>query len=465
MKFGKKEMSAFGFGAIGKDMVYALSASFVMYYYQDILGISAAFVGSILMIARVFDAFNDPFMGIVVAKTNTKWGRFRPWVLIGTVLNAVVLVVMFNVPQMSGSSLKTFFSIVYILWGVTYTMMDIPYWSMIPAVTDNAKDRESMSVVGRTCAGVGNALITVGTVIAVAGLGSGNERKGFGIFAIIVAVIFVISELVLFLSIRETKSDEKMQTVSIKEMFSSLFHNDQAMVTVITIVLINTALYITSNLIIYFFKYDIGGAGWQGTYTLFSSVGGASQILGMMIIYPLLRKFFGNTDIFRYCLISAITGYALLLAVCLLGFAHNIVILLVPGILVFLSNGILTVLTTVFLSASVDYGEMKTGHREESVIFSMQTFVVKLASGVAVFMTGIGMTLIGLVGNADTEGEIVAQSASTLMGLRLLMTIIPIIGLVCAFFVFRKKFILTDQKAEEIALALKARKEGDFDEA
>ncbi|MDO5108859.1 MAG: glycoside-pentoside-hexuronide (GPH):cation symporter [Erysipelotrichaceae bacterium] len=465
MKFGKKEMSAFGFGAIGKDMVYALSASFVMYYYQDILGISAAFVGSILMIARVFDAFNDPFMGIVVAKTNTKWGRFRPWVLLGTVLNAVVLVVMFNVPQMSGSSLKTFFSIVYILWGVTYTMMDIPYWSMIPAVTDNAKDRESMSVVGRTCAGVGNALITVGTVIAVAALGSGNERKGFGIFAIIVAVIFVISELVLFLSIKETKSDEKMQTASIKEMFSSLFHNDQAMVTVITIVLINTALYITSNLIIYFFKYDIGGAGWQGTYTLFSSVGGASQILGMMIIYPLLRKFFGNTDIFRYCLISAITGYALLLAVCLLGFAHNIIILLIPGILVFLSNGILTVLTTVFLSASVDYGEMKTGHREESVIFSMQTFVVKLASGVAVFLTGIGMTLIGLVGNADTEGEIVAQSASTLMGLRLLMTIIPIIGLVCAFFVFRKKFILTDQKAEEIALALKAKKEGEFDEA
>ena len=465
MKFGKKEMSAFGFGAIGKDMVYALSASFVMYYYQDILGISAAFVGSILMIARVFDAFNDPFMGIVVAKTNTKWGRFRPWVLLGTVLNAVVLVVMFNVPQMSGSSLKTFFSIVYILWGVTYTMMDIPYWSMIPAVTDNAKDRESMSVVGRTCAGVGNALITVGTVIAVAALGSGNERKGFGIFAIIVAVIFVISELVLFLSIKETKSDEKMQTVSIKDMFSSLFHNDQAMVTVITIVLINTALYITSNLIIYFFKYDIGGAGWQGTHTLFSSVGGASQILGMMIIYPLLRKFFGNTDIFRYCLISAITGYALLLAVCLLGFAHNIIILLIPGILVFLSNGILTVLTTVFLSASVDYGEMKTGHREESVIFSMQTFVVKLASGVAVFLTGIGMTLIGLVGNADTEGEIVAQSASTLMGLRLLMTIIPIIGLVCAFFVFRKKFILTDQKAEEIALALKAKKEGEFDEA
>ncbi len=458
MKFGKKEMSAFGFGAIGKDMVYALSASFVMYYYQDILGISAAFVGTILMIARVFDAVNDPFMGVVVAKTNTKWGRFRPWVLLGTVLNAIVLVYMFNVPELSGSALKTYFSIIYILWGVTYTMMDIPYWSMIPAVTDNAKDRENMSVIGRTCAGVGNALITIGTVMAVAMLGKGNERAGFGKFAIIVAVIFVIAEAVLFVCIKEKKSEEKMETVSIPEMFRSLFNNDQAMVTVITIVLINTALYITSNLIIYFFKYDIGGAGWSGTYTLFSSVGGASQILGMMIVYPLLRKKFGNTQIFRLCLISAISGYALLLAVCLLGFAHNIAIILIPGILVFLSNGILTVLTTVFLSASVDYGELKTGHREESVIFSMQTFVVKLASGVAVFLTGIGISMIGLVGNADTEGEIVAQSASTLMGLRLLMTLIPIAGLIAAYFVFKNKFILSDEKSEEIAAELKARK-------
>ena len=459
MKFGKKEMTAFGFGAIGKDMVYALSASFVMYYYQDILGISAAFVGTILMIARVFDAVNDPFMGVVVAKTNTKWGRFRPWVLLGTVLNAIVLVYMFNVPELAGSSLKTYFSIIYILWGVTYTMMDIPYWSMIPAVTDNAKDRENMSVIGRTCAGVGNALITIGTVMAVAMLGKGNERSGFGKFAIIVAVIFVIAEAVLFFCIKERKSEEKMETVSIPEMFRSLFNNDQAMVTVITIVLINTALYITSNLIIYFFKYDIGGAGWSGTYTLFSSVGGASQILGMMIVYPLLRKKFGNTQIFRLCLISAIAGYGLLLAVCLLGFAHNIAIILIPGILVFLSNGILTVLTTVFLSASVDYGELKTGHREESVIFSMQTFVVKLASGVAVFLTGIGISMIGLVGNADTEGEIVAQSASTLMGLRLLMTLIPIAGLIAAFFVFKNKFILSDEKSEEIAAELKARRE------
>ncbi|MBQ2688655.1 MAG: MFS transporter [Solobacterium sp.] len=459
-KFSRNETIAYGLGAIGKDMVYALSASYVMYYYQDIMGLSAAFVGFILMIARIFDAINDPFMGVLVAKTNTKYGRFRPWIISGTVLNAFVLYALFAAPQLEGKSLMVYFAVVYILWGVTYTMMDIPYWSIIPAVTENPKDRESLSVVGRTCAGVGNALITVFTVIAVAMLGSGNERAGFKRFALIVSVLFVVFELILFLVMKEQAQDkDQMKTTSVGEMFRALFRNDQAVITVITIILINSALYITSNLIIYFFKYDLGPTveSWQASYTTFSTVGGGSQILSMMAVYPALRRFMGNTDIFKLCLKMSITCYALLLAVCFTPFSHNIIVLCAIGLLIFMANGMLTVLTTVFLSNSVDYGELKTGHREESVIFSMQTFVVKAASGVAVFLTGIGLDLIGLKGNSDTTGEIVVQSASTLNGLHLLMTIIPILGLIAAMIVFTRKFILTDEKAEEIAARLRGK--------
>lgn len=117
MNFSKKETAAYGLGAIGKDMVYALSAGYVMYYYQDILGLSAAFVGFILMIARVFDAVNDPFMGVLVAKTKSKWGRFRPWILSGTVLNAFVLYALFAAPNVEGKGLMVYFAVMYILWG------------------------------------------------------------------------------------------------------------------------------------------------------------------------------------------------------------------------------------------------------------------------------------------------------------------------------------------------------------
>ena len=455
-EFGKKQFAAYGLGAVGKDMVYALSASYIMYYYQDILGLSATFVGFILMIARVFDAANDPFMGVVVAKTNSRWGKFRPWLFTGTILNAFVLYALFAAPAVSGKALMIYFAVMYILWGVTYTMMDIPFWSMIPAVTSTVKDRENLSVVGRTSAGVGYALINVFTVMAVSKLGGGIERTGFRLFALIIAILFVIFILFTCFTIREQK-EENMQTTSVKEMFKALFNNDQAIVTVVTIVLINSALYITSNLLIYFFKYDIGGTTWKDAYTLFTSVGGISQILGMMFVYPILRSKLSNTTIFKLSLCLAIFGYAFLLALCLLGYSSVLTMLMVPGIMIFVANGILTVLTTVFLANTVDYGEVKTGHREESVIFSMQTFVVKAASGLAVFITGVSLDLIGLT-SKDGLGEGISTFSSPLLGLRLLMTILPMIGLVLALVLFTRKFILTDEKAEQIRKQLEEKK-------
>ena len=449
-----RQKAAFGIGAVGKDMVYALSASYVMYYYQDVLGIGATFVGLILMIARVFDAVNDPFMGVLVARTRSRWGRFRPWLLSGTVLNAAVLYALFAAPRLEQAGLMVYFPVVYILWGVTYTMMDIPYWSMIPAVTRTPADRENLSVVGRTCAGVGSALIAMLTMLLVGVLGGDSERAGFRWVALIVAAVFVIAEILCCLFFKENSQTE-MMTAGVKEMFSALFHNDQAMVVVASIVLINSALYLTSNFIIYFFKYDFGGEGWKESYTLFSTVGGAAQILGMMVVYPLLRKWLTNTRVFAVSVISAFCAYVLLLVLCMTGFSGSLPLLLIPCVVVFACNGMLSVLTTLFLSNSVDYGQLKTGRREESVIFSMQTFVVKAASGVAVFLTGIGLDIIGLQGNTDETGPVAVQSAETLLGLRLMMTVLPMIVLALVLVLFRRKFTLTDSRVEEIGRELR----------
>ena len=450
----KREMASYGLGAVGKDMVYMFSASYILYYYQDILGVSAIAMGMILMAARVFDAFNDPVMGVIVAKTRTRFGKFRPWLFVGTALNAIVLYLMFAAPPaLDGGGLVAYAAVTYILWGVTYTMMDIPYWSMIPAVTRTPKDRENLSMVGRTCAGVGSALIAMFTMLLVGALGGDSERAGFRWVALIVAAIFAVTELVCCISMKETTPSE-MKTATVKEMFSALFRNDQAMVVVGSIVLINSALYLTSNFIIYFFKYDLGGAGWKATYTLFSTVGGAAQILGMMVLYPLLRKKFSSTQVFHLSLLLALCGYGTLLVFCLTGLSHSLALLCIPGVVVFACNGMLTVLTTLFLSNSVDYGQLKTGRREESVIFSMQTFVVKAASGVAVFLTGIGLDLIGLVGNTEETGPVAVQSAGTLLGLRLMMTVLPMLVLAGALVLFRRKFVLTDARAAEISAQL-----------
>ena len=611
MKLGFKEKFAYGIGAVGKDMVYMLSASYILYYYQDIMGVSAWVMGIILLIARVFDAFNDPLMGVLVAKTKTKWGKFRPWLFIGTLTNAIVLFFMFAAPpSLNGKGLIAYAAVFYILWGITYTMMDIPYWSMVPAFTESGKERENMSALGRSCAGVGSAIVTIVTVLAVAAIGNfalgksndnvvkaylsqayederieayvaeldeagnttgnvfkilcgvninvtasskeqsqetafnnsnckytltltdknGNEagnydqdsssidvvtngsdmramaviyltseeydklsgdlnldlsinstkevdRLGFKYFSLIVAVVFFVFILITCLFIKE-KSTVDVQTASIGDMFKALVQNDQAMAIVITIVLVNSSVYITSNLLIYFFKYDIGGASWQGNYTLFNTFGGGIQILAMMIFFPVMRKFMNTLKMFYVSVISAIFGYAVLLIMALSG-ASSVYLFFIPGFFIFGAVGLLNVLVTVFLANTVDYGEIKNNRRDESVIFSMQTFVVKLASGIAALAAAISLSVFNISDTDSTfeavegsllrglkvylenisESSAVAVSGNSLMGLRFVMTVFPMIVLVIALFIFKARYILTDEKLEEISRQIAKRRE------
>ncbi len=464
------EKAAYGIGAVGKDMVYMLSATYVLYYFQDLLGVNPVAMGIILLAARVFDAFNDPIMGVVVAKTHTRWGRFRPWLMIGTITNAIILFMMFACPpDLSPKGLVAYAAVTYILWGVTYTMMDIPYWSMIPAFTKGGKEREGLTTLARSCAGVGSAIVMIFTVMIVQKIGAlagpdvtatAREIFGFKWFALIVALLFVGFITLTCVMIKE-QSLVDMKTASVKDMFRALVSNDQAMTVVIAIVLINTSIYITSNLVIYFFKYDFGGVNWGGSYTLFNMFGGAVQILAMMIAYPLLRILLSNIKIFYVCIASAVTGYATLLIIASTNM-NSVFILFIPAFFIFAANGVLQVITTVFLANTVDYGELKNNRRDESVIFSMQTFVVKLASGIAAFAASICLQINNLQGGtADTSEKIdyslnVASSAK--LGLRMTMAVVPIAGLFIALFVFFKKYILTDAKLSEISKELETKK-------
>ncbi len=463
-----REKFGYSLGAVAKDMVYMLSASYVLYYFQDIMGVSAVAMGIILLVARIFDAFNDPIMGIIVAKTKTKIGKFRPWLLIGTLTNAVILVLMFSCPvNLSPAGLIAYAAVFYILWGVTYTMMDIPYWSMIPAFTKGGKEREGLTTLARSCAGVGSAIITIITMMSVYALGrvftggdaASVERVGFQWFAIIVAAIFVVFIIITCVSVKE-RSTVDMKTATVGQMFKALIQNDQAVAVVIAIVVVNFSIYITSNLVIYFFKYDFGGTGWYNSYTLFNTFGGAIQVLSMMIFYPLLRKWFNSIKIYFIAMIMCIVGYATLLIIASTAMS-NVYILFIPAFFIFAANGMLSVLTTVFLANTVDYGELKNHRRDESVIFSMQTFVVKLASGLSALVASVAIQIFNFSSDtAVTEAEKVIDFSegielSQKMGIRMTMTLIPIAGLIFAIIWFKKRYKLTDEKIEEIAEQVK----------
>jgi melibiose permease len=240
--------------------------------------------------------------------------------------------------------------------------------------------------------------------------------------------------------------EQDMKTTKVSEMFRSLFKNDQAMTVVASIILVYTSLNICGNLVLYFFQFDVGN---EGAYSVFAAVAFAAQVLAMMVI-PLLRKKFSKAQLFIAGFLIQIIGFfvILLMAYTNLYTPENWQILCIPGVLIYVGYGMLNVIMTIFLSDSVDYGEVKNGTRDESVIFSMQTFTVKLASGIAVFLAGLVVDWIHL----DTEAA--AQSAATLQGLRMWMTIPSVLLLICGIIVFKKCYKLNDAKMEEITKQL-----------
>ncbi len=462
MELKVRNKAAFGFGAFGKDVVYMLVTTYLLYYYHEILGMSSTFVGAVLMAARVFDAVNDPFMGIVVAKTKTRWGRFRPWILTGTVLNAFTIYALFAVPKnMAMGNMKVWLAVFYILWGISYTLMDIPFWSMVPAITKPGKDREQLSSLARSCSGIGDAVPTVLTMVIVPVLSGSsavaNYDIGFRWWALIIAIVFVISEVVFCLNVPE-KVPEKTEVTTIGQMFRSLFKNDQALVVVGAIICVYMALDIVGNLLLYFFQTDVGNGD---LYSVFVGICFAVQVVTMMLV-PVIRKRVGKFSLFRVGLLAQAAGFLLLLVIAYTGVYKNTtwMLLCIPGIVVYVGYGILNVMLTIFLSDSVDYGEVKNGTREESVIFSMQTFTVKLAAGVAVFISGLGLDLIKFNTDKLPNGDVVKQTAGTLKGLRFLMTIPPVIFLIAAFIIFVKFYKLDDKKMKEVTDTLADKKSG-----
>ncbi|MBR3279812.1 MAG: MFS transporter [Lachnospiraceae bacterium] len=296
------------------------------------------------------------------------------------------------------------------------------------------------------------------------------ERVGFKYFSIIVGILFVVFITVTCIFVKE-KSTVDLKTPSVKQMFKALLENDQAMTIVITIVLVNSATYITSNLLIYFFKYDLAGSNWTGNYTLFNMFSGGIQIIAMMMFFPLLRKAFNTLKIFYICVVAAIGGYVVLLVMALAGL-KSVYPFFVPGFFIMSAVGMLNVVVTIFLANTVDYGHLKNNRRDESVIFSMQTFVVKLASGIAALVASVCLSIFNIKENSEAvvtyssmlekignyRNNIVETiSSGSIVGLRLVMTLAPIIVLVVALLIFKSKYILTDKKLTEIAKELKSR--------
>lgn len=435
---------SFGLGALGKDLCYAIISYFLMIYFTDTVGLHPLFVGNLFLVARVWDAFNDPMMGFVVDNTRSKWGKFRPWILIGAVLNSVVLVFLFRKPAgMTGTPMYIYFSIMYILWGMTYTVIDIPYWSMLPSLSSTKEERDSMSVIPRIFASLAWLLMGAFALKLVSVLGKGDDAQGYFYLAIGIAVIFVITSVITVVFVKdrscfEKASGEKAQRTTIKDALHVIAGNDQLKVFIGVVLCYNLVVQLAGGVAVYYFTYV---AGDKNLYAIFTTASQFAEIAALFL-FPMLSKRLSKKQVFAIASFSPAIGLASLV---ISGFfaPKNVVIIAVCGALYKLGSGLTLGATTVMLADVIDYGQVKLGSRNESIIASFQTLLVKTASAVSAWFIGVGLALVGYVANTE-------QNAATIMGMRVLLGVIPTIITILAFVIYAKGYKLDGAFLEEI---------------
>ena len=423
-----KEKLSYGIGAYGKDFIYNMIAAFLMIFYTDVVGVSLIFVSTLFLVVRIVDAITNPFMGWLVDNTKTKWGKFRPWILIGTIINSFVLILLYLNPA-------TFLQGILInVWcSLTYTLMDVPFWAMIPAFSNDAKVRNEISMLSRLFATFGGQMMsTIGLlVIACLGVNMGaSESDGYLRFAVIVAVVFNICEIICVRNVSEHVVIKNKRDIKLSEVLNFLKENDQLLIIIFMTILQQIAVFLWTGMNIYFFKYVVCHEEW------FSIFGIVNFIVGSigLIAFPSLANKFSRKVVYILSAVLLVLG---LLGMFFVGDDHkaSVVLFFSVASLFCLGNALAGVSTTVMLADTVDYGEYKCGVRSEAIVFSVQTFTAKFGSAIAGFIGAMVLSLVGYVPN-------VMQTADTILGLRLMMFVASASLFIIILFIYLKFYKL-----------------------
>lgn len=444
----------FGLGTVGRDMVYSLISMYLMFYLTDILELNTNvlwWVTAIMFAARVFDAFNDPIMGVIVDNTHTKWGKFKPWILTGALLASVFTVLLFTDFGLQDTAFIIVFGVIYISWGISFTMNDISYWSMLPSLSKDQKEREQIGSVARICANIGLFTIVAAIVPVTEMLGNkmGSMQKGYFTLAIILVCIMLAFQSITLIGVKETEESRsaKGEHTTLREMIKVIFGNDQLLVAAISMALFQIGYMTTTGFGLYYFKYVYGD---ESMYSIFAVILGVSQIAALSI-FPAIAKRCPRKKMYTIATVMVVIGYGILF------FAPTNTMLFIgmAGVILFVGQAFIQIMMLMFLTDSVEYGEWKFKKRNDSVTLSLQPFINKLGGAVASGITGIVVIISGMK-EAQTAADMTQKGLTIL---KMAMMILPLICIVVGFLIYRSKYILDEEMYNKIVKENQERKQ------
>ena len=452
---------AYACGTFGHDVFYAMLATYFMIFVTSNLFNSGnashdqymiGIVTTIILVLRIAELFVDPFIGNIIDKTKTRWGRFKPWVIVGAFVAAITLAFLFT--DFGGLALTNptlyliLFAIVYFIMDIFYSAKDVAIWSMIPALSFDSHEREITATVARIGSVFGANLVTV-IVMPVVLYFSVNQNGGAGdptgwfAFACIGGGIATLGAIILGIGTKEQDSAlrENKTDTSAKDVFKVLTQNDQLLWTAIAYLVYGIGINIVNNFNLYYFIYVIGDA------TKFSGLGVIYTVIGLLAVaaFPVLttkfsrrKLFFASIAIMTVALViyamSGTNGYLALFGAGLFA---------LPQPLVFL-----VVLMTI--TDSVEYGQLKLGHRDEAVCLCVRPLVDKFAGAVSSGIIGLVAIWVGMTGGASAA-DITQEN---LFHFQLVMFAAPIVLMIIASFIYRAKVTLTEAEHARIVAKL-----------
>lgn len=430
----------FGIGTVGRDMVYTLVSVYLVFFLSDILRPSASdflWASSLILAARLFDAVADIVMGAIVDNTKSRWGHYKPWIAGGVVASALFTVLLFTDLHLSGAAFVVAFAGIYLLWSLSWTANDIPYWSLLPALSLDQRQRESIGAVAKAFATIGLLVVVVAVLPVTSALTPVfGQAPAWTAFAIAIVVIMLAGQAVTLFGVREPKLAVEQERTSVRELAKVVFGNDQLLWVAISMVLFMTGYLTTTTFGTYFFKYVYGD---EDMYSPFGAVLVGSQLIGFGI-FPALAKRFSRRALFNAAIILILVGYVVFFFS-----PMNIVPIGIAGLLLFIGDAFVTMLMLVFLTDTIEYGQWKLGRRNTAVTFSLQPFINKVGAALSTQIVAVLIVIAAV--NPDLPA---ATTPAGLLTIRLGMLVLPPILIVISYLIYRAKYRIDDKLYAQI---------------
>ncbi|MBQ2669104.1 MAG: MFS transporter [Clostridia bacterium] len=438
----------FGLGTIGRDMFYSFEANAILYFLSNVLSLPLwvfAATSAMLSVLRIFDAINDPITGMVIDNIRSPWGKFKPAILVGGVSSVIFYLILFgNVG--SGLSFVVIFSLAYLLWDIAFGVNDIGYWTLLPALTQDQKQREKFGAFAKICANIGMYIIMVGWQPITSALG--NTKTVWFWVAVVVSALYLAGLLFPLLGVKENRSlQEKEEKTTLKQMLHALLGNDQLLWTTLSMALFMVGYCTTTSFATYYMQYIYGDINM---YAVLAGVCGVAQLLAL-IIFPLFSKRFNRRQLYTGATALVVLGYFVFL------FAdRSLFLIAAAAILLFVGQAFIQLLMLMFLADTVEYGQWKLKKRNESVTFSIQPLVNKIGGALATGLVSLSVVLSGI-----KTGEVAAESidAAGQMVVKCSMFIFPLLFILAGYVIYLTKYKLNEKFYGEIVRDLRSRGE------